>query len=299
MKKSTKGILFALLAASISGVAIFYSKISVTKIDPLVLTTSRNLYVGILFTLLIVISGKLKEIKKLNSKQFVLLTLIGLVGGAIPFYLFFTGLAYMPAISANLIQKSLFIWVTILAVIFLKEKINRWYLLSFVFIFLGNYYFSNFKIELGIGPILVLTATLLWSVESIIAKKVLVGVSSDLTGFFRMGVGSVFLLSATLLAGKSKLLIASGFQHPAIILIGGSLLFFYVFAWYKAIKYAPASLVTLILTLAVVVGNVLNGSFAGVKIGVADVYSSIIITGAIALLFIQKLHGQTRSSALR
>ena len=83
-----KGILFAFITSVISGISIFYSKISVAKIDPLVLTTARNLYVGILFFLIFLISTRLNEIKKLTKKQLVYLILIGVIGGSIPFYLF-------------------------------------------------------------------------------------------------------------------------------------------------------------------------------------------------------------------
>ena len=173
----TKGVLLAFLASLISGIAIFYSKISVSQISPLVLTSSRNFYVGILFLLLFLFSGKLHELKKLSKKQFVLLSLIGLIGGALPFYLFFTGLQFIPAISANLIQKSLFIWVTILAVIFLKEKLNITYLISFTLIIIANFFLGKLSLSLGRGEIMVLAATLLWSGENILAKKVLVGMS--------------------------------------------------------------------------------------------------------------------------
>ena len=119
-----KGIILAFAASIISGIAIFYSKISVAKLDPLVLTTSRNLYAGFLFMILFLTKNKWKEFKNLKKNQIVKLILAGLIGGGLPFYLFFTGLAYTQAITANAIHKSLFIWVTILAVFFLKEKLN-------------------------------------------------------------------------------------------------------------------------------------------------------------------------------
>lgn len=294
MTNLKKGILLAFLASIISGIAIFYSKISVSQIPPLVLTSSRNFYVGILFLLLFLFSGKLSEIKKLTKKQFVLLSLIGFIGGALPFYLFFTGLQEIPAINANLIQKTLFIWVTILAVIFLKEKLNITYLISFTLIIIANFFLGKLSLSLGRGEIMILAATLLWSGENILAKKVLKNVSSELVGLFRMGIGGSLLMLTTLLTNNTGFVSTiQQYNNIAIILTGGTILFFYVFTWYKALKYAPASLVTLILTFAVVVGNILNGSFAGVKLLPKDLNSSTLI--AIALLitlipyFIKKL----------
>lgn len=70
MKKNNqlkKGIIFALITALISGIAIFYSKLAVLKIPPLVLTTSRNLYMAILFILCFLITKKI-NFKKINKK---------------------------------------------------------------------------------------------------------------------------------------------------------------------------------------------------------------------------------------
>ncbi len=282
-----KGIILTLLASIISGIAIFYSKISVGQVPPLILTTSRNFYVGLLFLLLVLFSGKLPEIKKLKKKQSLLLLLAGIIGGALPFYLFFTGLQYMEAITANLIQKTLFVWVTILAVIFLKEKLNKWYFVSFFLIVIASFYFARLNFSFGKGELMVLAATLLWSVENVIAKKVLKTVSSELVGLFRMGIGGSLLMLITIFTNKATFFLTINYHQLTIILIGGTILFFYVFTWYKALKYAPASLVTMILTFAVVVGNILNGSFAGVKILPKDIYSSLFIIGATVIILIQ------------
>ncbi|OGK38041.1 hypothetical protein A3F60_03375 [Candidatus Roizmanbacteria bacterium RIFCSPHIGHO2_12_FULL_39_8] len=286
MKQINKGILLAFTASVISGIAIFYSKLSVAQIPPLVLTTGRNTYVAVLFLFLILFSGKIKEVKKLTRGQVIRLTLIGLIGGAVPFYLFFSGLSYISAIQANLIQKSLFIWVSLLALIFLKEKLNKVYLVAFILIAAANFYFAKIDFSIGKGELMVLAATLLWSFETVIAKKTIKHVSTELVGFFRMGIGSILLLVTSFATGNISTLLAINASQMIIIFVGGTILFFYVFSWYKGLKYAPASLVTLILTFAVVVGNVLNGSFAGVKLMPKDIYSSILTILAVVILFV-------------
>src|SRR3989344_1608527 len=285
-----KGLLFALITAVISGFAIFYSKISLAKIDPLVLTTSRNFYVGIIFLMFFLFSKRLYEIKKLNKKEFILLLLIGIIGGALPFYLFFTGLSQIPAITGNLIHKTLFIWVGILAVIFLREKLKPIHILSYVLIFFANFYFAfaSVKFSLGIGEIMIFSATILWATENIIAKKVLKNISSELVALFRMGVGGLLLVSITFLTGKGSSFLVLDINMLIIILVGGSILFFYNFFWYKALKYAPASIATLLLTLSVVIGNVLNGSFAGFKITTRDIYSSLLILAGIVVILVSQ-----------
>lgn len=275
--KLSKGILFALITSVVSGIAIFYSKISVAKIDPLVLTTTRNFFAGFIFLFLIIITKKLSELKKVNRKNLFKLILIGLIGGGIPFYLFFTGLQLIGAQTGNIIHKSLFIWVTILGIIFLKEKLNPVYVISYALVIIGTFFFAPFKFVFGRGEIFVLSATLLWAIENIIAKKVLKNVSSNLVGLFRMGIGSIVLLIITIVSGKQSLLLSLSSTQLIPIVIGATILSFYVFFWYRALKYTPVGLVTLLLTFSVVVGNFLNGGFAGVKLTQRDLLSTFFI----------------------
>lgn len=286
MSNQSKGIMLALLTSVISGFSIFYSKISVAKIDPLVLTTSRNLYVGALFLIILFLSNGWKSLFRLSKRDAILLVLIGFIGGSIPFYLFFSGIKLMGAQSANLIHKSLFIWVIMLGSVFLKEKLNIGLIVGGALIFIGTYFFTTFALVFGQGTQYILLATLMWSVENVIAKKVLSNVSSELVGLFRMMLGGLLLFILTFATGKGQILTRLNTMQLQTIFIGGTLLFFYVFTWYKSLKYAPAGLATTLLTFSLIVGNVLNGSFGYILIKHSDIYSMIFVsTGVLLLIF--------------
>jgi len=287
-KNLKKGLLLAFLTSIISGMAIFYSKIAVAKIDPLILTTSRNMTAATLLVISYWLLGKKQELKNLKRRELGQLLLIGVIGGALPFFLFFTGLKLVGAQTANLIHKTLFIWVSLLAMIFLGERFNLLYFLSYLLIVIANFYLSpTSAISLGKGEIMILSATLLWSLENILAKKVLRNVSSELVGLFRMGIGSLLLLTAIIISGKASLFLTYDLSKLSTVFGGGTLLFFYVHFWYKALKYAPASLVTMVLTFSLVVGNILNGALASAKILPKDIYSSLFITTAVVLFLIR------------
>lgn len=280
---TTKGIMLALLTATISGVSIFYSKVSVIKIDPLLLTTARNLIVGVLFLTLFLATGKFKEMARLTKKNAIMLFAIGLIGGSLPFYLFFTGLKLIGAQQGNMIHKTLFIWVALLAFVFLKEKVNIKLVLSGMLITAGIFFFTPFHLALGQGALLVLVADLLWAGETVIAKKVLAQVSSELAGLIRMLLGGMVLAVATIMGGKSTALFSLSLSQWGMIMVGAALLFFYVYTWFKALSHAPASVVTLALTWSLVVGTVLNGSFTHARLAMADWYSMALITGGVML----------------
>lgn len=299
--KTLKGIFLVLAAAAVSGVAIYFAKISVMTIEPLILTTSRNLYVALIFLISLISTRKIQEIRKLKIRELLYLVVIGVVGGALPFYLFFSGVRYVQPGTANLIHKTLFIWVSVLAVIFLKERFKVEYLSSFLLIIFGNFCFTTTRLSLGKGELMILAATFLWAVENIIAKKVLSKVSSDLVGLFRMGIGSLILLVVVCLSGQRDELLNLNPSQLKGILTGGSILFFYVYFWYKGLKYAPASLATAVLSFSVVVGSVLSGAFAGLKIPQTAFYSSIFLSLGVTMLLVphlgsfpalrRKLHG--------
>jgi len=110
----TLAIYFALGAMVISGVNNFLTKIAVTAIkDPIFYTTLKNAIVAIFLIGIIVLFKRLPEISALTKKQLLKLSVIGFIGGSIPFALYFSGLQMTSAINASLIHKTLFLWVLI------------------------------------------------------------------------------------------------------------------------------------------------------------------------------------------
>lgn len=281
-----KGIKLALLTSFISGLAIFYAKVAVAKIDPLILTSSRNLFVGAFFLIFFALTKRFSQLKKLTKKDLIMLLSIAVVGGSLPFFLFFSGLALTEPAVANIIHKTLFIWVSILAMVFLGEKFNLGYFVGYLLIVLGTFYFAPSQVTLGRGELLILSATLFWAVENIMAKKVLSRLSSEIVGLARMAVGSLILLATVFAQGKLGLFLTLGLKELLIITSGAAILFFYVYTWYKALKYAPASLVTMILSFSVVVGAVLNRAFVGLEIIAVSFKSFLFISLGVLVLFV-------------
>lgn len=265
MTTQNQGIKLALLTALISGISIFINKFAVTAIQPaLTFTATKNTIVALMIIAFLLISKKWQLFFKLNKDQMIKLSLIGLIGGALPFYLFFTGLTAIPAINAAIIQKTLVIWVAILALPFLKEKLSSLQLLAVAILFGSNVMIGGFKgFTFSIGELMVLGATILWAIENVIAKKVLASVDSDIVTFARMGIGSILLLTASLISNpQSFTKIASLTQTQWFwLLLTALALFAYVSTWYQALAKAPAVLVTAILVSSTLVTNILTAIF--------------------------------------
>ena len=202
-----KGVYLALIAAIISGFSIFLNKFAVVAIkQPLVFTAVKNTIVGVLILAIILVLKKWKDVKKLNRRDITYLLFIGVIGGSLPFYLFFTGLSQIPAVNAAIIQKTLIIWVAILAVPLLKERISKMQILGIIMLFVGNLFVGGFKgFSFSKGESFVLLATILWGIENVLAKKALKNIDSDLVTAARMGFGSLLLLSAAAITNPTAL----------------------------------------------------------------------------------------------
>lgn len=256
--------ILALATALISGVANFINKIAVTTINnPLFFTVLKNSLVAAALIGLIMLFKKWRELAGLNKKQWLGLILVGIVGGSLPFALFFTGLAQTSAISAALIHKTLFFWVLLLAVPLLKERLTLPQIFGVAAIFIANILVGGFKgFAFNLGELMILAATLLWAAEQVIAKRALKNVSALTLAGARMTIGSAVLMPFAVFAGGSfSAISALSLIQWFWIVVPCLLLAAYVLTWYAALKRAPAIYVAALLVPATLVTNVLSAVF--------------------------------------
>jgi drug/metabolite transporter (DMT)-like permease len=229
----------------------------------------------------------------LNKKQWLKLVVIGIIGGSAPFLLFFKGLSLTATVNAAFIHKTLFIWVALLAIPFLKEKISSFQLLSFGTLLLGVYLFIRPEnLTFGLGELLVFLATFLWAVENVIAKVTLREVKPLIVAWGRMFFGSIILLTYILLSGGiSQLVSGSGIQI-VWLLLSGLILFGYVVTWYSALKFAPATVVSAVLVIAAPITAVLNMIFVTQQIKASLIIPSLLI--GLSVFVISRLFGRLK-----
>ncbi|MDC0093827.1 DMT family transporter [Alphaproteobacteria bacterium] len=126
----------------------------------------RTIFVLLIFLPFVVKNG-FKTLKPNNIKLQSYRAIIGSVAMLCMFY----GLSITELAKATALMFTVPIFATILAIIFLKEVvgIRRW---SAMFIgFLGALIVLRPDIELGLGPLLILCGSLMWSSSVLMAKK--------------------------------------------------------------------------------------------------------------------------------
>lgn len=275
-----KGILLCLTTAFVSGFSIFINKFGVKGINPYVFTGVKNFLVAISLFSLILAGKEIRILKKMSSRDWLSLFSIGLVGGSIPFLLFFKGLSLTTSAQASFIHKNMFLLVAFLAPLLLKEKLEKKFFLAGFLLLAGNILLliKTFSFSLNQGSILILIATFLWALENIISKKVLKYLPSIIVAWGRMFFGSLLIMVFLALTGKFKFLTSLKYTHWLWIFITSGLLVAYVSSWYSGLKRVRVSIATSILTLGAPITSILS-----LTLGKTLTFREI---GGIILLFI-------------
>jgi drug/metabolite transporter (DMT)-like permease len=242
------------ITAVVSGVAIYLNAFAVRQVpDAAVYTTLKNGVAALALLSLLAATGR-GSVAALRPRQWGGLVLIGLVGGSVPFLLFFTGLAQASAPSAAFIHKTLFVWVALLAVPFLGERLG-WAQLGALGALLAAQLLvaAPSGVRWGSGETLIAAATLLWAIEVVVARRLLAGMGSTIAAAGRMGFGLVILVGYLAVTGRLGSIAALDPAAWAWVVLTGLLLTAYVATWYAALRLAPASLVTAVLAVGAVV----------------------------------------------
>ena len=102
---ATWGIRLALATAAISGISVWLNATGQKQVaDQVLYTTLKNLVAAAILVAGAWSMGGGTEVRRLTRRDWGALALVGLIGGSIPFALFFTGLAMEGAAGAAFIQ---------------------------------------------------------------------------------------------------------------------------------------------------------------------------------------------------
>jgi drug/metabolite transporter (DMT)-like permease len=285
------GIALGVAAAAISGVSVFVNGFAVKQLpDPAVYTTLKNgVAAGILVAFAVLVTRPI-ELRRIDRRSWAWLGVIGIVGGSVPFILFCNGLAQASAPSAAFIQKTLFIWVAILAVPLLGERLG-WAQLAALGVLLAGQalVLTPANVRWGLGETQIAIATGLWAVETVIAKRVLRAVSAPVTGASRLGIGLVVLVAYLAIVGKLGVVSTLTPTQLVWATATGALLALYVGTWFAALQRAPASLVTAVLVLGAPVTAALQRVAVGGLPSAAGLAGDGLILGAALVLITSAL----------
>jgi drug/metabolite transporter (DMT)-like permease len=277
------GIMLALGAAVVSGFAVFVNSYGVrTTPDATVYTTAKNLIAAIVLASVAAVATRRRGTTsppRLRPRQIAGLAAVAVVGGSVPFILFFEGLARATSSQAAFLHKTLVIWVAVLAVALLGERLRALHVAAIAVLVAGQAVLSGGLggLRFGIGERLVLAATLLWSVETVLAKWLLREVPVRYVAVTRMAAGAVLLTAWVAVSGRWSMLAGLGGEAWVWAVMTGVILAGYVALWYSALALAPAVDVTAVLVVAAVITSLLNALVNGAAVTLWTASGTLIV----------------------
>jgi len=279
-----KGFLLVLLTAIISGASIFANSFAVQGFNPFVFTFLKNAIVAAFLFSLVLLLKDFSSLKSLSKKQWMQLAAIGLIGGSIPFLLYFYALKMTTAINAGFLHKTIFLWAAAFAFFFLREKIDRRFLLAALLLLAANFLLSGIS-SFGYPEMLILLAAIMWGAENTISKRVLKELSGSIVAFGRMFFGSAFILAFLALTGNIPQIFEISTVQWQWIAISSALLFGYVFTFYNGLKHLPLHKATAVLLLAQPITILLSSAFLGTRISLQEAFGLLLAIAGVFLIF--------------
>ncbi|HEY7468829.1 MAG TPA: DMT family transporter [Acidimicrobiia bacterium] len=293
MQRRDTGLLMAALAALISGVSVFVNgygvRVWAEVSDPTTYTTLKNAGAALILLVTAGLVGRRRSDRAPEvvepRRNRIGLGVVAVVGGSVPFVLFFEGLALATSTDAAFIHKTLVIWVIVLATVLLHERVGLLQLGAVALLLVGQAVLSGGvdQVSLGPGEWMILAATILWAIETVIAKRLLVTVSPPTLAVARMAGGAALLIGYGLIRGAFSTLGEVTALHLGWIALTAVTLACYVWTWYAALSRAPAVDVTAVLVGGAVITALLETGIRGVELPpVAGL--ALVATGVVLLM---------------
>jgi drug/metabolite transporter (DMT)-like permease len=285
--QNEKGIMLALSAALVSGFSVFMNGIAVSTADPSAYTTLKGLLVLVFLAAGVMALKEVRSFQSLTRRQWAMLALIGLIGGSMPFLMFFWGLKLGGAAVSSFIYRSLFLFAGIFGYLLLKERPEPRDVAAGLAIMAGNALLVSGGIVFGLGQWLVLGATALWALEYTISRKVMADVHPRVVMVGRMLFGSVILVA--FLASQGSLgTLASGIADTTSLMwlvLASALLFAFLNFWYQSLRYLPVLKATSLFAIGGVVTAALNLVFLGKSVSLIEAAAlMLVLAGALAMV---------------
>lgn len=270
------GVLIAAVTAIVSGIAVFVNGYGVRAwagvADATTYTTLKNLVAAAVLVTVATVAARRRAssrvVRPRGLTQWAGLAIVAIIGGAVPFVLFFEGFSRVSSTQAAFIHKTLVIWVVILAVVLLREKIGFIHVAAVALLVLGQAALVGGldKLSFGTGEWMMLAATLFWSVEVIVAKKLLADLTPLTVGVARMAGGAALLVGYGIARGSFAAIAGVSGRHVMWILLTGLVLAAYVGSWYAALARAQAVDVTAVLVGGALITAMLRWGVDGVAL---------------------------------
>ena len=282
------GLLLVLSTAVISGVATFLNTYAVAGTSSDAFVTVRNSLVALALVPMALLTAAGTR-KGLAKRDWARLAVIGLIGGSIPFLLFFHGLQLATqaggGVTASFYYRTLFLMAIVMGIVLLGERLRPAALVGAVLLLGGNALLLSLTSAVWVdGTGYVVLATLLWACEYTLSKWTMRDLPSGTVALGRMGFGAVFLLAYLAFTDQAAAVGTFNAAQWMWVGISAALLVAFVATWYEGLRRVDlgvaASMLVLGFPVTYLLAAAVRGSAMtlGQSLGVLAIFAGAALT---------------------
>jgi drug/metabolite transporter (DMT)-like permease len=245
-REARVGCAAAAVAAALSGLAVFVNGFGVRLFaDATLYTTLKNGVVGVLVLAPVaLLPGVRRELVRLDRRRRARLAALALVGGSVPYVLFFEGLRQTTPATGAVLNHLQFVVVALLAVPLLRERVTPAMWLGLAALVAGAALGTDVgSLRWNAGAALVLASTALFGAGFVLARHLLRDLSTSTVMTAKMTAGSAVLLAYSGVTGRLEAAAhLSGLQWR-FVLVTALILLAFTAATLVAIKHTQVTTV--------------------------------------------------------
>jgi len=264
VRGTARGYALAVANMVVSGAAVYVNSLGVKLFDDSTLYTAlKNFVAGLLLLAPFAFSARARAGLVAAAPRRVLLAVVALIGGSVPYALYFRGLQLSTPVTGALIDHLQFLLVAIFAVGFLGERFGAGVWVALAVLLAGlSLGISVSAVRLDAGAIYLAAATLLFAADFVLMKYLLRSVAPLTVMAAKMSLGSLLLLAWVAVNGRLGAVAGLSLLQGGFVAVTGLILVLFTATSVLGLRLASATAVTaipagapLITTILVVISR--------------------------------------------
>lgn len=251
MSNRNKGVFLALASAVLSGTIPIFGKITVTIFSPIFVTFVIPAIVAVLLGQIAILKKEVvKNLAKKNALWILVIGFFAALGSLFSFH----GLSIGRASDAGFLLQFEVLFASILAFIFLKEKLSLSQIIGLFLMILGGFAITIEKtFSFSTANILFLMTSFVWAINTVIVKRQVKNFSPTFLAYGRYFVSSIILFSFSVSSfGENikKITLPNAFLllSYGLVIVGLILLLYNALKYVKTAEAISCQLLSPILT---------------------------------------------------
>jgi len=250
--------------------------------------TIQYSFIGFIFTSLLVLPKRHREIRGLPRKILTGLLIANLIHAGIGAVLSSIGIALTTAVNSGFLLKFPIVTTPIIAYFLIKERLTRSKVMAIVLMLVGSFLISTSGklIIPNIGDLIIITASIAWSFANVMIRKILrsTEVHGDVVAFLRPVAGIPFIVLTVFISSFFPNSILAIFNvdifdvtHIKYLIINGLLVALLTIYLNRTLKVAAASYLAMMSMMTPVFVSIFALSLLGEGFAPVQIVGAVII----------------------